>query len=124
MQVEAVPMTWVHEKTIRRYMSNIQRRSRLSSKTIESYTESSAGVAIMQMFVADLLGRNSSQSMTYLNKADVAFMPTRTVTKNMKFWTLVLIGFLNAFFFFGCLGYGITQGDEWQDVWYGLSVLS
>jgi hypothetical protein len=74
------------------------------------------GVQILEMFVLDLMGRQSPQAKLFVNQR--TSVSVKIVTSMwLKGLAVVLLVVLNVYFIIMCIAYGDLKGRKWQVSW-------
>jgi hypothetical protein len=107
--------------TIKKVISNEieyvkEHSSKLASK-LKNSTSSAAGAELIKLFVFDILGRDTNESILLEKKLGKKLRNKKVVSMTMKSLTGTGVFVLNLYFFFTCLLYGHAKGRSWQIGW-------
>jgi hypothetical protein len=81
---------------------------------LPDYTVHHAGLAVLHLFLQDILGRNTAAAKIFENKFEEDFSQTKAVGYVQKALALILIMGGNAFFIYYTLLKAFVQGKTWQ----------
>ena len=90
---------------------------------LQSTDDIQAGVKILNLFIADLIGRGSRKAQVMMNQID-PFNTRMVVSWGMKMVVLALVLLANATCIFVCMLYGREKGPIWQRGWIAACVMN
>jgi hypothetical protein len=100
---------------VAREMEVAQQRSHYVSKhRLDGALEEHIGLEIMQLFVMDVLGRDSNAARIFQAKAEEDFKVIPVVSMRMKAMAVCLLVVMNVFFMYYTVVKGATKGLQWQ----------
>ena len=92
----------------------VQEESKKICKELRSATDNHAGLEILQLFIRDLLGRDSPASRIFYAKSEEDYAQLPVVKYRTKVILLIFIMLLNAFFAYFAVLRGFQRGITWQ----------
>lgn len=78
------------------------------------YTEHHASFALMNLFILDLLGRNTPVAKIFQHKFELDFEQTNAVTYIQKIFAMTMLLAMNGFFIYYILLKAYVKGYTWQ----------
>lgn len=84
------------------------------NESMPRYTLQHGGLAVLNLFVLDLLGRTTSAAKIYRNKFEEDFEKTKPVSRWFKALAVAIILGANGFFIFYSLLKAFQKGTTWQ----------
>jgi hypothetical protein len=122
---------WRDESRIKKSLKKINRAALLRTYDLQKLSDSAAGVAIMHLFVRDLLGRGTPMSNVYHEKTLAVYAEAHTINQPIKVLAFVILCLLDLYFFTMVISYAKMAsdkyeggGDAWQAVWLKLAALT
>merc|ERR1711998_159092 len=89
-----------------------------NNNKLKSSTDSSSGLALMELFTYDCLDYNTKDSIIYNNKLSRDFINgKRCVSYEIKSVTILLLLFFDVYLLFSTMNYGLDRGLTWQLMW-------
>eukprot|EP01036_Dinobryon_divergens_P026337 gene26337-biopygen21943 len=82
-------------------------------------TEEQTGLEVFQLFIADLLGRDSPAAKIFRSKLGEDFEQTKVVKYNKKVFAGAVLVTLNILFCYYSILYGSVRGEAWQMIYLG-----
>jgi hypothetical protein len=84
------------------------------NETIPQYTVQHGGLAILNMFLLDLLGRTTNAARIFKNKFEEDFEETKAVSRWFQIFAVLVLLACNAFFIYYSLLKAFQKGKTWQ----------
>lgn len=104
-------------------MQSILEKTRKQIQVLMEFPERHRGLRILQLFVLDLIGRDSRQAKIFENQLE-NFESELLVTWGVKCLCASALIVLNLFLIFTCMLYGRRQGMVWQRGWLIASMVN
>ena len=89
------------------------------AKDLRYYTKHHAGLALMNLFILDLLGRNTEAAKIFQHKFELDFEKSHAVSYHSKVIAVLMLLGVNGFFIYYILLKAFVKGYAWQNhfVW-------
>jgi len=84
---------------------------------MESMPPNVAGVQLMKLFLADLLGRDTTDAKIFMDAVEKELPTTEVVSIYIKILAVLVIVGLNVYFVFAAILYGRDKSYQWQAIW-------
>jgi hypothetical protein len=95
------------------FQSNLKYFQKISSVFLLLH-HTSCGIELMHYFIIDLLGQQTKAALIFRNKFNEDFEKLKIVSKYLKYFAILIVFGLNAFFIYYLLLRAITKGYSWQ----------
>ena len=96
-------------------LEDVKRCAQEWTAELRDAPQSTVGVRLLQLFVKDLIGRNSRQAHIFENQLTAKnISEKRVVTWSMKCAAFAFLFGLNCYFIFSCILYGRSKGNPNQ----------
>eukprot|EP00981_Chlorochromonas_danica_P016200 scaffold16024_cov258-Ochromonas_danica.AAC.10 len=108
------PQIFYSENLVKEELNEVSEQAEEVLTILDSTSDVHKGFEILQLFVRDLLGRNTPAARIFAVKSELDFEPVETSSWTTKIVvTLVVIG-VNIFFVYYTILKGYTKGIPWQ----------
>jgi hypothetical protein len=107
------------EKMSRLYceLQNTNEEAERMIEKLKNMTPVMRGVQILELFVADIMGRDSHEARIFLQQMEANLHNTMVITWGVKCMTISIVIIVNLYFVFTCMLYGRVNGHDWQVGW-------
>jgi len=99
-------------------LRDVEREAHRVIAALRKKSPAHQGVEILQLFIADALGRQSKPAVVFANMSNT-FAIDFVTTRSFKGIALAVLVLINLFFIFSCMLYGKAKGPAWQKSWVG-----
>jgi hypothetical protein len=100
-------------------VESVRSRALAKIEALRVTTEEQTGLEVFQLFIADLLGRDSPAAKIFQSKLGEDFEQTKVVKYNKKVLAGAVLVTLNILFCYYSILYGSVRGETWQMIYLG-----
>eukprot|EP01035_Chromulina_nebulosa_P038255 gene38255-51666_t len=100
-------------------VESVRSRALAKIEALRVTTEEQTGLEVFQLFIADLLGRDSPAAKIFQSKLGEDFEQTKVVKYNKKVLAGAVLVTLNILFCYYSILYGSVRGEAWQMIYLG-----
>ena len=110
-----IPMNYNFQEAIRSDLISVTNAAnKVVAKLKSNATDTHIGMEIIQLFIQDLLGRETSAAKIFRSKLEEDFSNLPVVKRRVKVFVTVLLVLINIFFIYFTILRGFERGKKWQ----------